>query len=503
MTPARTWLRERRLALKLTQAAVGKAANVSTRTVQRWEAGGATPTDENRKDIAAALDCSEADVEQRLADEFATLGGTVAVHGRDLRVAGFLPWVVQRSPLSLSQTYDAVAERVATLEAEPNVTRLDRLCRREQVDRVSAFEMLEAFYGPAKGSSARFYRVRVGNELVSLGMLVRGAREVELALPLGAPQEQAHFESPAPQLAYLLSPTGLELALDRLAEVELDRTVLVDRPLYRLLHLPTVAGAWRARWSCVDFLSFALTNDLLELELLDAIAGGGAAADLCLRRDYLRTTEAALDLSGRACVGGIVALVAIARRDEGDYALVVQERSQRVLNLAGRLSVIPRAFHQPVREPARDLPLRCSLLREVEEELLGRDDLELLREDRRLDPLHPARWSEAMQALLRSGACRMELTGFGINAMNGNYEVTVLVVIDDVEWWSRFGHQVEANWEATGLRCYSSLDGAGIEDLVHDGRWSDGGLFGLLQGLRRLAKVRRKQVSLPAIELRL
>ena len=52
----------------------------------------------------------------------------------------------------------------------------------------------------------------------------------------------------------------------------------------------------------------------------------------------------------------------------------------------------------------------------------------------------------------------MECTGFGVNLVSGNYEFASLVVIEDEEFWPRYGGDVEANWESAGLRLYSSLD---------------------------------------------
>lgn len=333
-------------------------------------------------------------------------------------------------------------------------------------------------------------------------MLVRERWEVELELPFKAELEHARLLPPARKSPEPLDDVALQAALHRLAEVELDRTVLVDNPLYRLLGMDISAQGWNTVWSTSDFLSFALTNDLLENELLDVIAAGKRPEDLLLRQQYLPSIASAVDFESRTCVGGVAGLVAIAR-EEGDYLLLVQKRSSRVLNLAGRLSVIPRAFHQPVSETAKDLSLTRTLVRELEEELLGRDDLELLEDDRRVDPLHPARFSEAMRALQEPGACHMECTGFAINGTNGNYEVSALIVIDDPTWWTRFGHQVEANWESTGLQRYSSLDHDGLTALAHDPHWSDGGLFDFLQGLRRLATMESKRVAIPHIELKL
>jgi hypothetical protein len=79
-------------------------------------------------------------------------------------------------------------------------------------------------------------------------------------------------------------------------------------------------------------------------------------------------------------------------------------------------------------------------------------------------------------------ALRIECTGFGLNLVSGNYEFASLVVIDDEEFWYRYGGRIEANWESTGLRLYSSLDRELLAELVGDDCWSNEGLFAFLLG---------------------
>ena len=94
----------------------------------------------------------------------------------------------------------------------------------------------------------------------------------------------------------------------------------------------------------------------------------------------------------------------------------------------------------------------------------------------------------------------MECTGFGLNLVSGNYEFPGLIVIEDEEFWTRFGGSVEANWESAGLRQYSSLDRHILTDLIGEAGWSNEGLFALLQGLRRLNQVGGTRVDTPTIE---
>jgi len=112
------------------------------------------------------------------------------------------------------------------------------------------------------------------------------------------------------------------------------------------------------------------------------------------------------------------------------------------------------------------------------------------------------RLSEPMRWLIDhtdTGQWRMECTGFGFNLVSGDFEFASLIVIDDEEWWGRYGGHVEANWETHGLRRYSSRDRASLANLVHDESWSNEGLFAFVQGLKRLGETGGERVMLPAI----
>jgi hypothetical protein len=112
-------------------------------------------------------------------------------------------------------------------------------------------------------------------------------------------------------------------------------------------------------------------------------------------------------LDDRLCVGGPVTLLAAARpgtrhgQREPDYVLLVQERSARVLNVTGGLAVVPKAFHGPTTEAAEEAHLSASLERELEEEVLGREDLEQVSERslRGVDPFAADQLSEPMRWL--------------------------------------------------------------------------------------------------------
>ncbi|WP_326635300.1 helix-turn-helix domain-containing protein [Streptosporangium sp. NBC_01755] len=98
---------------------------------------------------------------------------------------------------------------------------------------------------------------------------------------------------------------------------------------------------------------------------------------------------------------------------------------------------------------------------------------------------------------------RTECTGFGFNLVSGNFEFASLIVIDNEEWWTRFGGHTTANWESSGMRRYSTLDTDLIASLLRDPAWSNEGLFALSEGLRRLSEIGGSRVNLPTIEVEL
>jgi hypothetical protein len=200
-------------------------------------------------------------------------------------------------------------------------------------------------------------------------------------------------------------------------------------------------------------------------------------------------------------------LCAIARpanlyRGPADYLLLVQERSGDFVNAARRLAVIPKGFHQPMTDFRTDAQIGATLRREMEEELFGREDTDsTLVEHHLADPMHPTRLSEPMRWLMGDPSLlRVECTGFGLNLVSGNFEFAGLIVIDFEDFWLRYGGHIEANWESSTLRQYSSLDSESLTELVHNAAWSNEGLFALLQGLRRLKQIGGNRVNVPTIE---
>jgi hypothetical protein len=413
---------------------------------------------------------------------------------RDLRTAEFVGWLADHSSHTFQQAYGAVSAEAERLAAAPAALRHGERHAQRGMARADVAEALIRYYGePARPDA--FYALEVGGEMLRTSLLTRP--EWLTAVPLDSSTERAELvREPTPPLR--LDALGAAAAVRRLATVEGAGTVLVNNPLYRLVRVDIGPDSVSTAFGITSFARYALTADLLEEELTRALSGGADLHALPLRAGYLPDVASATSFGSRACVGGPLALTAIARRRRQgapDYLLLVQQRSSTVLNVTGRLAVIPKAFHQPVGEPGGEVALSVTLERELEEELLGRPDLDQLDDDdggQRVAPLHRQSTTEPLAWLLdrqAQGVYRTECTGFGINMVTGNYEFASLIVIDDETWWDNFGHLVASNWEAQRVHSVSSLDTAGLQDLATDPRWSNEGLFAFLQGLRRLADI--------------
>jgi transcriptional regulator with XRE-family HTH domain len=298
----------------------------------------------------------------------------VSPPARELKTLEFVAWAAEHSCLSFQEVYDAVVTHAALLKAMAPSVRHAEVHRRSRVTREQIAQALVAYYHGAStdNASATFYRARVGGIPLTLSVLIE-QDWLDLAVQLGSDQERfrlvvTDLNSPANQL----EGKTLEAALVRLANVEVSGTVLVNSLLYRLLEVDVGQHRLEGVVTLADFAAYALTMDLLETELVNALAttatqrlstiNPGATSGLPLRDTYLPTAASALVLDGRLCVGGPVALLAAARAatsrgpSEPDYVLLIQERSARVLNATGRLAVVPKAFHEPTVEAGLELP---------------------------------------------------------------------------------------------------------------------------------------------------
>ena len=479
-----------------TQEGLAAALHIDRSTVIRWEAGERAPAAYIRPNLARLLERTPDQLTTLLdADESTAPLSSTLILQEDLLLS--FDWLDRHAGWRPGTTSQKVAE-AAVLPATG-------VRREDATSRSRVAEVLTAYYGQSD-ETGRLATFRCSGEVIRTSVVVEAGwvgPTLDLAAS-GLVLEPERAESTRPR-----SKRGVEAAVERLAAWARSGVRVTDSLIYRLLDVGVSGGVLSGVVSLAPFVEYALTLDLLETELLEALASGAPveAGRLPLRDEYLPDLASLLDFRGRLCAGGALALCAVARpgdraRGPEDYALLVQQRSGHVINGAGRLSVIPKGFHQPMTDLRADTRIKATLLRELEEELFGRVDVDnTAGPQRAADPMHPSRLSEPMAWLLADpGRMRIECAGFGLNLMTGNYEFTGVIVIDDDEFWVKYGGQIEANWESAGLRQYSSLDQDLLNQLIVDDAWSNEGLFAFLLGIRRLCEIGGTRVDLPAVD---
>lgn len=500
-----------KLALRMSSEAFAERLGAGLRAVAEWSREpDMVPTTVMQHALDTLLSQSDDDAQTRFEllvnGRSSRAGATPDTVATDLTTDGLLDWVDLRAGWQAGtarlQLHDQLAQMTPLLARQ-------KAAQRTQVARSSVAASINAIYRSPRGQH-HLYVGRCGTTTAATSILT-SPEWTELTVPLGTGHDSLITARDPSMPVLILDETAAAAAVRRIAESINLRTRIFDAALYCLTHIDISQHGISGQLRLANFADYALTFDLLENELVDAIISADGEvrwSQLPLRRHYLGSVEQAVGLHHRLCAGGPLALLAIARpatRGHGpDYAIVVQQRSAQVLNGVGRLAVIPKAFHQPLFDFSDDAQLSVTLERELEEELLGRDELQPARGPaKHLVPLHHTQLSQPMRWLVEragSDAWRTECTGFGLNLVNGNYEFASLITIEDDDWWTSFGGQLITNWEAEGIRIYSSLDTDGIPQLVNDGRWSDEGIFAFLQGIRRLAQTGGQRVNLPPTE---
>jgi hypothetical protein len=311
-------------------------------------------------------------------------------------------------------------------------------------------------------------------------------------------------------------------ALDFLCDIEKRGLEIHDAPIFRLLRMGLRQGRLEAAFGVDSFLRYRFTIGLLGEELVDAL--GRACPEevlaqrekwLPLRGRFLADGGALARPSSRVCSGGVLTCTAIARgHGRGDFLVLVQRRSPRVSDAHGLLSVIPKAFHQPIGFPhdamlVREVGVSSTLYREIFEEVLGGREVELagtqLEPDWYVRASKPLRWLRS-----RPDSYGASCVGLGFNLLSGNYEVGTMLVIHDPRFWEAFGGQLRPNWEADHLMPVTTRRAVGAEeveaaDLLERPevleRWTGEGLFVFVEGLARLKAMYPERTSLPRLKL--
>ena len=292
--------------------------------------------------------------------------------------------------------------------------------------------------------------------------------------------------------------------------LELMQVQLWNDPLYQLIGCDGPQEISR-EFIEVPFMKWRFTSGLLPDELMDVLINAKGdwttifsepGRSFPLRTQLLPSRKALFDFSSRVCCGGLGLVVAIARpTPDSDYIIPLQVRSAKVNDGRGLLSVVPKAFHQGVVGSEAEVNVYWSAMREIYEELYSgeevrRHDGSRLRQDWYLDKHPGMRWFRDNE-----GTHEMELVSFGVNAISGNFENALLLVIRDTSYWKQFGSELRANWESNDLRFHSTRKPQEITRVITEEKWTTESVFHIGEALLRLKQLCPHQVDLPNLSV--
>lgn len=304
-----------------------------------------------------------------------------------------------------------------------------------------------------------------------------------------------------------IPPISRDYVPEALARFLKRQIVLDNNPLYRLMHVEGDPKIRSLLFSESQFYPYRFTAGLMFDELNDALikGEGRVKSGLPIRKTILPDLASFLNFRSRICAGGIGVVFALARKKEEDheedYGIPIQMRSGKVSDSQGTYAVIPKALHQHHRKFEDEANLHWTVFRELFEELfkgaevMGSTSARLMHAWYMRTKEYPA-LSYFNQP---NSDYKCEVTGFGFNAITGEYNFAVLLTVNDTEYWDTYGSGMEGNWEAKGCEMISTKDEKRICEILQS-NWSAESIFFFIEGLLRLKKLNPARVSLPKIK---
>lgn len=292
----------------------------------------------------------------------------------------------------------------------------------------------------------------------------------------------------------LIRPTNIRsemkgLAMNLAVRAEAGEVGLWNGPTYRLVRFRDDATEYT--FSECDFFDYRFTSGLMEDEINQALVKHKGELvnlkspnkTLPVRSSLMPNIETLVDVGSRICCGGIGVVMAL--RTNGGFQIPLQVRSRRVSDGRGRLAVIPKAFHQASVASDKELHPKWTMFREIYEEVFGFEEADknskYYLHDYYFDRYDGMKWF-----LRNPDSWRAEVIAFGLNAVSGNYDFGILLIIDDESYFHEFGRSMFSNWEIERQSMYSSTNPDRIRDVLLKENWVSESVFHFGQALIRL-----------------
>jgi transcriptional regulator with XRE-family HTH domain len=253
-----------RKAAGYTQESLAAALHVDRSTVIRWEAGGHAPLPYLRPRLARLLGQSPEHLRELIDGDS---GARPVAEGVSVDVEVAFDWLDRRASWLPGTSRRKVMSGLGALDDR---ALHDRNGRRAKAGRSDVAHALSDYYGDRCIQGLGAYRARCdGRGIVT--SIVTQSEWLDLACSLAPGHDRLMLASSALGDPMEIDDLAARHAVRRLIEVvDLD-VRLANAPIYRLLGVDIRQGSISGTVGLVSFVEYALTMDLLEGELLDAI----------------------------------------------------------------------------------------------------------------------------------------------------------------------------------------------------------------------------------------
>jgi hypothetical protein len=296
--------------------------------------------------------------------------------------------------------------------------------------------------------------------------------------PLAAAGASFHFDSTPPGT---FRARSRDLARRHRRFLEASGRPFTDDLAYRLTRVVPSPGGCAYHFQAARFFEYLHESaGLLEYE---AFHERGRWSH---RDDVMGDCAALLELDRRICLGGVNLVMAIVL--DGKIVIPLQVRSGEVADGRGEVSVIPKGFHQHLADPASDVGIRQSILRELAEEYF--DFHEHAQQGSQVLHASVLERCAGMKFVIdelaaEDGCVRCEPTRVCLNGITGNYNFNFVILIDTdrkPEARRHFG-VFPRTWESDRIMKVSATDSAGVLHLMSEHPWNDESLIAFADAL--------------------
>lgn len=237
-----------------------------------------------------------------------------------------------------------------------------------------------------------------------------------------------------------------------------------------------------------------------------------------LREKLLPSSKSVAQYGNRLCAGGTNILLAFRTPGRNDYMFFIKQRSKQVST--GRLlqSLIPSGMHQPSTRfvTREETSVGATVYRGIDEELFSGTEPD--PNDKDIEPFQFMSRPHIAWFRKNPTAFTLEIVSFGLNLVDGTFEFGVLLAIHDPSYWTKCTDQwkLEPNFEVvreiTGdfytqdpnrIASFKTeapvftTDQARLASVMTSLECADVSLIVLVEGLRRLKKLKPECVELP------